>query len=415
MRIFFLFIFDIIADQQLRGNSDLFQCADCGGSFLRKNCLIYATSEKLLYKCLACDNMKNKANADSDKLKSKMNEKKSFDTNSYLCTCCHQLFDDRRKVVLFQMQKYDLSSYPASICLLRKFRKRLGVKEYICKDCHEDLKIGSVSPKVPVYAACAVYDEKEKSAHQPSDFDWYGSINSLRKSDNFEDFKERVLAMNFPPLPKEPVGNVCLKNYTKDIFAYNSIPDNCVIPKRLAYPVHTTGDGSCFLNALSRIWYGNEYHATEMRLRLVHEGVKNMDLYLDRSYLSRGFQHSYRREGFDIVELYRAFGNDNLQQYKGADFYKQELWCVSKIGTYCGVWQFHQAANVLNYNIRGVYPDEGSVKDHLDRWFMPRGVSSVNEIGDKFVTIMWTKSSARDRKPNHFVPIVRYVLSIKLC
>lgn len=368
---------------------------------MRKQCIIFEAIGKLRYKCLGCENSKKISSHDDRTI----GTNEAIRNDRFLCTCCHMTFCVKSDVLNFQTNRYDRNSYPANICLKDKFRKRLGMREYICKQCHNDLRIGSKCLRVPSRAALQVYGMKKNITGQSSMFDWHGKLDSLKTSNNFDDFKQRVLDMNLPPLPEKPVGNQCLPEYVKDKLAYSMIPNDCIIPKCNAYPVCTRGDGSCFLNALSRLWYGNEEHAVEMRLRIVNEGVRNMDLYLNEAYLFRGFEGS--RIDFDIVDLYRAFGNDHLQKYRGEEFYKQELWSISKIGTYCGVWQFHQAANVLKCSIRGIYPGAGSVRKDLNRWFMPESISSCEQIGNKFVTIMWTKSRPSSDRPDHFVPIVK--------
>ena len=43
-----------------------------------------------------------------------------FEEADFLCTCCHRIFDSRKKVVLFARKKYDLTSEPAQIVLKKE-------------------------------------------------------------------------------------------------------------------------------------------------------------------------------------------------------------------------------------------------------------------------------------------------------
>ena len=43
----------------------------------------------------------------------------------FTCTCCHKIFEDRKKVVLFQTKKYNLSSEPAKTVLKKEFQCKI--------------------------------------------------------------------------------------------------------------------------------------------------------------------------------------------------------------------------------------------------------------------------------------------------
>ena len=50
------------------------------------------------------------------------NSMSKFEEADFLCTCCHRIFDNRKKVVLFARKKYDLMSDPAQIVLKKELR-----------------------------------------------------------------------------------------------------------------------------------------------------------------------------------------------------------------------------------------------------------------------------------------------------
>ena len=131
-----------------------------------------------------------------------------------------------------------------------------------------------------------------------------------------------------------------------------------VCRKRSFFPVFTTGDGNCFYHALSRLVYGSESHFVEMRVRIVVEGVKNSNLYLNHDYLCRGydFPHSYSDDCPSVYATYCSFyrAGMSLDHDSVVKYYKKEMLNLTNIGEFSGIWQFHQAANVLGCCIQSV-------------------------------------------------------------
>jgi hypothetical protein len=105
-----------------------------------------------------------------------------------------------------------------------------------------------------------------------------------------------------PDLPqiKLNITNVRLKTDERDEVALLWVPKDC--PIRNPYPIHTIGDGSCFINAAVRQIFGvpcgrqgngrllNFHLAAELKVRLVIEGVINKKRYLDYNYLALGMR-----------------------------------------------------------------------------------------------------------------------------
>ena len=83
------------------------------------------------------------------------------------------------------------------------------------------------------------------------------------------------------------MGNQHLDKYHEDLAAKRQCPQ--VPSLNNPFTAQSSGNGNCFFNVMSLLAYGNEDHALEMRIRVVIEGVKNREKYLDENKLSQGF------------------------------------------------------------------------------------------------------------------------------
>ena len=67
------------------------------------------------------------------------------------------------------------------------------------------------------------------------------------------------------------------------------------------FAIRTAPDGSCFCHAASRLAFGNQNHAAEMRVRLIIEMVTNIHELLSHAYLKRGLENHQMQETEDLV------------------------------------------------------------------------------------------------------------------
>ena len=79
---------------------------------------------------------------------------------------------------------------------------------------------------------------------------------------------------------------------------------------------------------------------------------------------------------------------------------------LRNISEFSGIWQFHQAANVLGCCVQSVYPHMPifNLRQDLIRMVLPMDLDGPNV--DKVVRIMWTKCAWNSRQFNHFVALV---------
>ena len=232
---------------------------------------------------------------------------------------------------------------------------------------------------------------------------WNEILKAFRQCKEFEDLEKRVDQM-------PDTGNIML-NFNKkfpneqcDLISKAIIPEDCPWKKSECFPIQSTADGDCFFNSLSRLCFGDQNHSTELRVRLIIEAVRQKHLYLDNEYLIRGFDGTNNK----LAEKYRELADKFGESLEGA--YEAEVMSLCKKGAFCGIWQFFQAANVIDTAIMGIFPKcgETSLRQNFHRLFLPSSrdkdeIPNPNEI----VCIMWTKYSAASNSFDHFVPVVK--------
>lgn len=218
-------------------------------------------------------------------------------------------------------------------------------------------------------------------------------------------------------VPIQPInglkGNHMQLSYQCDIVSKSLRPRDCMISEDEFYPIQTQAIGNCLPCALSTLVYGDELHATEMRVRLVYEGIMNSQLYLSDDYLNRGLTHPFRQT--NIASRYATYsgsyicGADYRQEETVRATYEHEMVQVSRNTAWCGIWQLHQAANVVKCPVFSIYPDTAAftIRGDLNRLILPH-----DDPKQTTVYIMWTQASALTSNINHFVPVIRYVAEL---
>lgn len=171
-------------------------------------------------------------------------------------------------------------------------------------------------------------------------------------------------------------------------------------------PVRVEGDGNCFPRVLSFLTFRNEDHHPEMRARIVYEAVLSSKNYLDNNYISKGANVQYRRG--DTVTQFAQLSKYCLRGMSNEQIFQKETMEMCKDGTYMGMWQIAQAANILGHPVNSIFPDIGEV---LVRPDIHRTVYCYNDEmnNNEVVHILWTSMLPERRLPNHFVPLLRLV------
>ena len=242
----------------------------------------------------------------------------------YICTCCHKQTTMRHSVILYDSKKYDFDNECVKMCLNEKIRCRRSLYEYICTQCHSYLKkkefqVPSIPPnayarKLNKDQLCKMSNyknkskvglmgnQKQKTNNSSRQVNWDRILQQMEKCTNFNELSEYVSHLDIAPIASMK-GTQLLDGYQRDVLATSLLPDDCGIATDSLFPILTTGDGNCLMYSLSRLVYGNELHGTEMRVRIIEEGVRNIHLYLDHSYLCRGYSFPYGRQN-NLARVY---------------------------------------------------------------------------------------------------------------
>ena len=105
--------------------------------------------------------------------------------------------------------------------------------------------------------------------------------------------------------------------------------------------------------------YTEDRHV-EVHVRIIYEGVKNMKRYIDDNYICKGATIVHQT-GKTVMQIGRFSHNYNPSEGLGIrNIYQNEILDICKIGSYIGLRQLFQAANVLQNPFRSVYPKQGN-------------------------------------------------------
>ena len=337
---------------------------------------------------------------------------------TYACTCCHDRFTLKNQVVMFKKKNYDFDNVHVKKALSDRVRHKTSMYEHICKGCHSKLRkkhTGFV--EVPRNAYCLRIDSelhpkrKELSnSEQCNGQYWRNIFERMQRCVTFEQLENYVKHLQVPGLETSFKGLYQLQHDRRDYLANSDVPTDIGIDHTMLVPVHTSGAGSCLYYALSRIVYGNEFHVIEMRVRIVVEGICNMNLYLDHDYLCRGYDFPHgngvKLPAMYLVYLHLADVPTGIGDSEIVRLYKNEMFNMRKFGCESGIWQLHQAANVLGCRLESIYPKVHgnflTLRTDHHRLILPADLDSA----DKLVRIMWSKVNWSSIQYGHFVPLV---------
>ena len=236
--------------------------------------------------------------------------------------------------------------------------------------------------------------------------DWKKVLEEFKKARTYDELKEQVHLLTIPPL-KMSVYTEMLPSHKVDDIASNFYPEDG--PKNM-FPVQTYGDGNCFPRAISKLVFGEESKHEEICARIIISGVKNENYFTSNDILSRG-EKSFRRNSISVqYVMYSGIDSTNTGRVlhpEVVEIYQKELLNLRNLGTYMGIWQFHQCEDVLQRPICSVYPEQTNptVRRDMNRVILPLNESHINRAA---VFIMWTPLHiyARAYDVKHFVPLV---------
>ena len=255
-------------------------------------------------------------------------------------------------------------------------------------------------------------------------FDWYAIHRKLLHCKTFHELKlsAKNLLKKVPPLPERFVGDKSLLLDVIDKVAMTFFPADT--PQRFLchHPVITGMDGNCFCRSISRLVFGSQEHHLQIRCRIVMDSVMKLVDYTDHNYLMRNGAHIHKKCS-NIASYYCTYsgvkqvGNRDATIQGIQSVFREDVLRIRNIGEYCGLWQFHLAANVLNSKITMMFPSRHirlDVRVDHHREFWP---NNIKKVRDKELGLMWTscvqepeESDSDDQEQpidyNHIVPLI---------
>ena len=378
----------------------------------------------VIYVCRSCRHNLKGLSKESDKTELNDSSKEIV----YVCTCCHSSFKNQKQVVFFKKKNYDFENKCVQVALSEEVRCKNSIYEHICKNCHYQLrKQKNVVPRIPEKAYCRSKNpekfckgcklgavqgvqaaKKKQSGISRGNGFWRHILETMGKKTSFEDMKRYVDSLELPSLDRNFKGLKQVRNDKRDYLAYNRVPNDIGVDKEDVMPVLTSGAGSCFYYSLSRLVYGDESHCIEMRVRVIVDGIRNMGHYLSHDYLCRGYDFPYGSETSlpEIYATYSSFYNPVLvlNQEVVEEYYKREMFNLRRFSCESGIWQFHQAANVLGCQLQSIYPHVPleNLRRDFHRIILPSNLDGAGTV----VRIMWTMSTWNSSRFGHLVPMV---------
>ena len=409
------------------------ECSTCTKKFVFRSITVRTDDGKIQYMCKQC-------------LKK---EKSPPSKTEFLCTVCHR-FVKKSCTVVFRLDNFNRDMLVVQNTLVDKYRLcEEQILEHICLKCKYRLNVHKASRKAhvetwqfPPCVTCRQGDmcpaselillNKALSSETPSvhkvmtpsttqsthtalvshSLSRY-ILGQFQAVTTYEELESYVNSLpTFPDLPPMS-GNTHLQKYFRDMTAVSLLPEDCTITK--PFPVYTRGDGSCFFNALSMAVYGDQTHAEEMRVRIVIEGVKNIDDYVDADYLGRGYDCPDHQANKSLVVMYCDYSSNGADVTINEDLerasYKSNLFDIRLSNNWCGIWQFHHAASVLKRPLHSIYPVMNAqtpwfqnMRTDFNRLILPR---ESNDLENEPVHIMWSSTGAKAASYNHFVLVVQ--------
>ena len=136
-----------------------------------------------------------------------------------------------------------------------------------------------------------------------------------------------------------------------------AIEENIRRPDHL-FPIITHDDGNCFPRSIARAIGKDPLSHPEIRVRVIEEGVRNEEKYLENKNLVNGCNNPAPANLPCTYAMYSSAytPSDKLDSNKIKSLYQKELLSLVRDGSYCGVWQFHQVASVLGCKVKAYYP-----------------------------------------------------------
>lgn len=214
--------------------------------------------------------------------------------------------------------------------------------------------------------------------------------------------EERVRKFAINVITPSVVDHACII----DRSAVPLVPDD--VTGEPKYPVVVYGDGNCLPRSGSLYMPDTDY--TEIRVRIVLEGVLFEQRYLDNTVTCEGLKEQRFK---DMVKMYAMYSpqyipDTILTNTAIQNIYRSEFCDVAKSGVFMGIWQILCLSSIMGCTVHSVYPMYCgvNVRPDLNRTVYPRIKSSNVEAYILWSSLESENVEPRKRSINHFVPLI---------
>ena len=364
-------------------------CTKCHGKYIRASMIVFGGSNNCVdYICKSCDK--------------KMKNQMLFE-NKYIVV-------DTNVDVQHLKRSYAQVLKDSPLLIHSASPTNSPPKKQVSTDNHMSSSRGDIDYRHQRNTKC----HNDQSRSVVENFPWRAVSSTMVSHTSYTDLAHYIDGLQQLPELKVSLCNKQLPQDCVDVNAIRDLPPDC--PGKFPVPIETTGNGNCFFNSLSRLVYGDEEHATELRVRVVVEAVQNKDIYLNNNFLRKG--HYAQHDQLHYVDEYiknsymQGKPTDPVATFTPASrnqIYQWLIFQLRKPGSECGIWQFHQAACVLNCPLKLIYPivvsGFESLRDIYNRTFLP---TTVKKDCYSSAHIMFSRFGVLSCQPDHFVPVIEW-------
>ena len=182
-----------------------------------------------------------------------------------------------------------------------------------------------------------------------ADLNWSEILDNMDRCLSFNELHELVSKLKMLQLLCT-LHTEMLEN-EKDILDYVALHHLPGDPPDSFAPLKIYGDINCCPRYLSYLVYSHENNHVKMRIRIEVEGVLNKGQHLQEPCIKKGAPNTYSH---GTMSLQFAMYSDTLLGNVEST-YENEMIDVARSGSYMGIWQFLQAANVILCPIQSIY------------------------------------------------------------
>ena len=204
-----------------------------------------------------------------------------------------------------------------------------------------------VDMKTSVHIMESDMKSPKPSPEVENNYDWKVLLDFWSTLQSYKEFEKEIRSFKPCPIQINVEMEMCTCHKIDEV-AWNFSPSDG--PKDM-YPIQTYVDGNCFPHAISKLDFGEETSHYEIHARIIVAGIVNEDKLTRDSILSRGEKNERSNSLSVQYVMYSGInmtGTGRINRDEVIEVYHKELMALAQMGTYMGMWQFHQYAEVIH-------------------------------------------------------------------